>query len=184
MSSLRPSDYDSKKCAGRLAPDIHFLASYRRSQTHRRMGYATAFLQDPFRGQASRQEHHWQAGTRVRAAANKVEVAVTVVSVLWPQVSHLHEVVAESECRPFRQVVDAEPVARRVTDLKLHVLFQVGDAYTCCQATDHGCTGTRLQGIPVLSDAGVQVPGGNQHHQRVFAGRSGCWIGACWRMQV
>ncbi len=52
------------------------------------MGFAP-FLQNPFRGQASRQGHHRQTGSRVGAAADKVEIAVPVVPVVWPQVAYL-----------------------------------------------------------------------------------------------
>ncbi len=72
----------------RVAPEARALRRERRSQVQRSRRYAD-FLQNPFRGQASRQEHHRQAGAGVRAAADKVKVAVPVVPVVWPQVAYL-----------------------------------------------------------------------------------------------
>ena len=71
------------------------------------------------------------------ATAHKVEVAIPLVPVVWPQVSHLHEIMAEAERGPFCQIVHAEPIARGITRLKFQVLFQVDYAYTCCKAMDN-----------------------------------------------
>src|SRR5712692_2393487 len=177
------SQNGSKISPAVITIETRSLPSHRGPQTQRRTWYPS-FFQNPLGGQPSRQEHHREASAGVRAAADEVEVAVPVVPVVRPQVPHLHETVAQAERSPLRQVVDAEPVARRVADLTFQVLFQVVYARTCCQAMDHGRTSTRLQGIPVLSDASIQMPGGNQYHQGVLARRSRRWISTRRRMHV
>ena len=69
--------------------------------------------------------------------AHKVEVAVFVVPVMRPQISDLHEIVAQAERSSFRQIVEAEPVVWGITHLKFQVLFQVDYACTCCQTMDY-----------------------------------------------
>jgi hypothetical protein len=57
--------------------------------------------------------------------AYKVEVAVSMVPIVRPKVSYLHEIVTKAECGPFRKVVDTEPVAGSIAHLKFQMLFQI-----------------------------------------------------------
>jgi hypothetical protein len=46
---------------------------------------------------------------------------------MGPQIADLQEVVAQPEGRALRQVVQALPIAGRVTNLKLQMILQAGD---------------------------------------------------------
>ena len=117
----------------------------------------TGLSKDALGGQASREEHHRQAGARVSAAAHEVEVVVMIMAVVGPQIAHLQEVVAEAERGALLKVVQAQPVTRRVAQP------QTSDALADRSIPVAPAAAKRLishaaQGLPVLRRASSRWP--------------------------
>ena len=65
----------------------------------------TILLQNSLRSKFCRQKNEWYAIPRMGAATNKIEIAVTIVSVMRSEISHLHDIVTDTpENRTVRNI--------------------------------------------------------------------------------
>ena len=60
--------------------------------------------------------------------ASEIQVLILFVTIMRAEIADLPEVVAQSKRCAFRQVVDVQPLARRVSHLVFQVLFEMVDA--------------------------------------------------------